>query len=188
VAEDYTDEQRIEALKGWWAEYGKQTALSIALVVFGYFGWEYFSYRQSESAQLASEQFSELLDMFPEQLGEQFDQSIGDEVSEVSEHLKANDVGSGYAYLASLVKSRAAIEKETLDDASAELRWLLDQNLSEVDDRLVRLRLARIEAARGYPDDALALIQGVDPGAFESLYKEAIGDFFYEKGNSSVVG
>ena len=187
MAEDYTDEQRIEALKAWWAEYGKQTALSVALVVSGYFGWEYLGYRQSESAQVASEQFSELLDLFPQELGGQFDQPVGDELSKVADSLKENDSGSGYGYLATLINSRAAIEQENLNDASSDLRWLLEQKLSEVDERLVRLRLARVEAERGYLDDALALVQGVDPGAFESLYNEAIGDFFYEKGNYSAA-
>ena len=56
-----------------------------------------------------------------------------------------------------------------------------------MDEQLVRLRLARVESARGDVDEALRLLQGVSAGALEPLYKEAIGDFFFHKGNAPAA-
>ncbi|MDP6197779.1 MAG: tetratricopeptide repeat protein, partial [Porticoccaceae bacterium] len=50
-------------------------------------------------------------------------------------------------------------------------------------ERLARLRLARVEAARGNVDTALQMVQGVDPAEMKSAYEEAKGDFYVQQGN-----
>ena len=67
------------------------------------------------------------------------------------------------------------------------MRLVLDSDLAEIDEQFVRLRLARIESARGEVDEALQLIQGVNAGALEPLYKEAIGDLLLDKGNAPAA-
>ena len=187
MAEYSTDEERIEAIKAWWSEYGKQTTLVLVLVLSGYLGWQYVDHRQVQNAHLASEQFSEILDLWPDQLGDNIDGSSTDKIVQAAENLKKTNTGSAYAWLSSMALARVAIDNGDLDGARAELSRLLDMDLSEVDEQLVRLRLARVESARDDVDEALRLLQGINAGALESLYKEAIGDFFFDKGNAPAA-
>ena len=187
MAEFGTDEERIEAIKIWWSAYGKQTTLSLVLLLSGYLGWQYVDYKDLQASQLASEQFSEILDLWPDQLGDDIENPQRDTIIQVAEKLKNNNAGSAYAWLSSLALARLALEQGDLESASAELRLLLDSDLAEIDEQFVRLRLARIESARGEVDDALQLIQGVNAGALEPLYKEAIGDFLFDKGNAPAA-
>ena len=187
MAEYSTDEERIEAIKAWWSEYGKQTMLGLVLVLSGYLGWQYVDHRQVQNAHLASEQFSEILDLWPDQLGDDTDGSTREKIVRAAEKLQKTNTGSAYAWLSSMALARVAIDKGDLDGARAELSRLLDMDLPEVDEQLVRLRLARVESARGDADGALRLLQGVSAGALEPLYKEAIGDFLFDKGNAPAA-
>ena len=187
MAEYNTDEERIEAIKIWWSAYGKQTTLSLVLLLSGYLGWQYVDYKDLEASQLASEQFSEILDLWPDQLGDDIKIPQRDTIIQVAEKLRNSNGGSAYAWLSSLALARLALEQGDLESASAELRLVLDSDLAEIDEQFVRLRLARIESARGEVDEALRLIQGVNAGALEPLYKEAIGDLLLDKGNAPAA-
>ena len=187
MAEYNTDEERIEAIKIWWSAYGKQTTLSLVLLLSGYLGWQYVDYKDLQASQLASEQFSEILDLWPDQLGDDIKNPQRDTIIQVAEKLRNNNAGSAYAWLSSLALARLALEQGDLESASAELRLVLDSDLAEIDEQFVRLRLARIESARGEVDEALQLIQGVNAGALEPLYKEAIGDLLLDKGNAPAA-
>jgi predicted negative regulator of RcsB-dependent stress response len=48
---------------------------------------------------------------------------------------------------------------------------------------VARLRLARVQLAQNKPDEAIATLDAVDPGAFKPRYQEARGDALYAKGD-----
>ena len=73
-----------------------------------------------------------------------------------------------------------------LDAAAGELQWAMD-SADEVTKLVARLRLARVEAARGNLDTALQLVQGVDAADMKSAYEEAKGDFYFEQGNAAAA-
>ena len=63
----------------------------------------------------------------------------------------------------------------------------MDNADKEVFKAIARLRLARVEAARGDLDKALQLVQGIDAGEMKSAYEEVKGDFYLEQGNNSAA-
>jgi predicted negative regulator of RcsB-dependent stress response len=52
---------------------------------------------------------------------------------------------------------------------------------------LATLRLARVEAARGNVDTALALVEDADAGKMVSAYEEAKGDFHMSMGHYAAA-
>ena len=132
MAEYSTDEERIEAIKAWWSEYGKQTTLVLVLVLSGYLGWQYVDHRQVQNAHLASEQFSEILDLWPDQLGDNIDGSSTDKIVQAAENLKKTNTGSAYAWLSSMALARVAIDKGDLDGARAEAERLYQEAIDSV--------------------------------------------------------
>ena len=188
MAEHETEEEQIEALKRWWAEFGNRIMLVLALVVCSYGGWQYVDQQQRERADIASHDYSDMLDILDQQpLGTALETAVGEQIVNAAQDLKSHHKNSGYALLGALAAARVAVEQGDLDTAAAELQWALEHNPDTIKERVVRLRLARVEAARGNFDAALALVQGIDPGALKSLYEEAKGDFYAQQGNAAAA-
>ena len=188
MAEHETEEEQIEALKRWWAEFGNRIMLVLALVACSYGGWQYVDQQQRERAEIASNDYSDMLDILDQQpLGTALETAVGEQIVNAAQDLKSQHENSGYAHLGALAAARVAVEQGDLDTAAAELQWALEHNPDTIKERVVRLRLARVEAARGNFDAALALVQGIDPGALKSLYEEAKGDFYAQQGNAAAA-
>lgn len=187
MADHITEEEQIEAFKRWWEENGKQTLLGIVLVVGGYFGWQAWTDHSAEKASTASLTYQEMLDtMAGLQPGDTLPEDKQLAVKLLADKLKAENSGSQYAVYAALTKAKLAVDAADLDAAVSELQWAMD-NADDVTESIARLRLARVEAARGNLDTALQLVQGVDAGEMKSAFEEAKGDFYLEQGNSAAA-
>ncbi len=187
MADHITEEEQIEALKRWWEENGKQTILGIALIVGGYFGWQAWTDHGVEQASAASLTYQEMIENLGGlNLGETLTEDKQLAVNLLADKLKADHGGTQYAVYAALTKAKLAVEANDLDAAVIQLQWAMD-NADDVSEFIARLRLARVEAARGDLDKALQLVQGVDAGEMKSAYEEAKGDFYLEQGNNAAA-
>lgn len=173
MSDHLTEEEQLEALKRWWKENGKFIVLAVVVAVGGYFGWGAWQDQQRAQAESASTQYEQLLNSMrsPEQ----------ELPSELVENLKQG--GDLYAYNAALIKARDAVEKGELDAAAEQLQWVLDQSPDAPVAQLTRLRLARVLAAQGSHDTALAELKSSEPAeSFASEYAEVRGDILLAQG------
>ena len=188
MADHITEEEQIEALKSWWADNGKQTLLGVVLVAGGYFGWQSWTGHAEEQAEAASNAYQEMLDIVVA-ADETDSLSAGQQtaVNNMADAIKQNYGSSQYAYYAALIKAKIAVQNGDLDTAATELRWALDAAGDKASTAIARLRLARVEAARGNLDIALQMVQGKDAGEMASQYIEAKGDFYLQQGNQAAA-
>jgi len=188
VAEDITEEEQIEALKRWWAENGMQTVLAVVLVTGGYFGWQFWGTHQQEQMTEASEVYREMIDVIAgQQPGSLLSDAQQAQVNGIADQLKDDYSSSAYAQFGALVKAKLAVDINDLDSAATELQWAMEANPEAPTQRLIRLRMARVEAARGNIDEALKMVQTGDPAEMKSAYEEAKGDFYLQLGNSDAA-
>jgi predicted negative regulator of RcsB-dependent stress response len=188
VAEDITEEEQIEALKRWWAENGMQTVLAVVLVIGGYFGWQFWGTHQQEQMTEASDVYREMIDVIAgQQPGSLLTDTQQAQVNAIADQLKDDYSSSAYAQFGALVKAKLAVDANDLDKAATELQWALDANPEAPTERLIRLRMARVESARGNIDEALKMVQTGDPAEMKSAYEEAKGDFYLQQGNSAAA-
>ncbi len=175
MSDHLTEEEQLEALKRWWKENGKFIVLAVVVAVGGYFGWGAWQDQQRAQAEAASAQYEQLLNSLRAP-----DQELP---AEVVQELKQ---GSGlYAYNAALIKARTAVEKGDLDAAAKELQWVLDESPEAPVAQLTHLRLARVLAAQGSHQAALAELQRTEPSeSFASEYAEVRGDILLAQGNT----
>jgi predicted negative regulator of RcsB-dependent stress response len=188
VADHLSEEEQIEAFKRWWAENGLQLIAGLVLVVGGYFGWQFWQDRQQQQVEQASDLYIEMIDIVASQAdGGRLSLEKEVAIGKLADQLKAEFSGSGYAQFAALLKAKLAVDNKELDLAAAELQWAMDSDPTPETERLVRLRLARVEAARGNIEGALQMVQGVDPQDMKSAYEEAKGDFYMQQGNTAAA-
>ena len=188
MADHLSEEEQIEAFKRWWAENGLQMIAAVVLIVGGYFGWQFWQDRQQTQIEQASDLYVEMIDIVSSQTdGGRLTLEKEVAIGKLADQLKAEFSGSGYAQFAALLKAKLAVDNKELDLAAAELQWAMHSDPTPETERLVRLRLARVEAARGNLDSALQMVQGIDSADMKSAYEEAKGDFYLQQGNTAAA-
>jgi len=169
-----TEEEQVEALRRWWNENGRSTIVAIILALglgFGYQGWKNY---KVENAEAASDLYQRMLQAFsaPALSPEQEEIAL-----QLAAQLKADYSDSTYAQFASLQLARVAVLKNNLAEAQAELRWVLGKADKGSDvARIAQLRLARVLAASGEPDQALSILEQGGEGPYKASYAVAQGD------------
>ena len=177
-----TEEEQVEALRRWWQENGRSTIVAIILALgvgFGYQGWKN---HVETSAEGASDLYQRMLQAFsaPAVSPEQQQLAV-----QLAEQLKTEYDDSTYAQFAAMQLARVAVGANDLGTAQAELRWVLGKADKGSDvARLAQLRLARVLAASGEPEQALTILDQGGEGPYKASYAVARGDILLSMGRS----
>lgn len=165
---DWQDED--EAVKKWLRDNGPAILTGIVVGLGAIFGWQQWqSYQQRHALEAAAEYgtFSQGLDnLEPERAREEFEQ------------LREGYADTPYAGLAALQMARRYIDAQKPDKAEPLFRWAMDNAEPKPLQRIARVRLARMMTNIGKHEQALAVLDGAEPGAFEWLYQAIRGDAY----------
>ena len=165
----YTAEtQQIEEIKKWWRENGLSVALGLTLGISGIFGWRYWQDVTVESAEAASALYSDMLASL------QSEDWTG--VRESADKILADYDNTTYGVFALMSLARLAVADDDLDAAETHLRQALEQSGDEALSHVIRTRLIRILISRNEPEQAGALANRQNKGAFVAEYYELQGD------------
>ena len=181
-----TEEEQIDAVKRWWKEKGLLVLVAIALVVVGYFSWQYYEHNNDQYVDNASVLYQELQDVNG-QLAEKLDESTLLTAHRLADQLKADYSNSPYAQFAALINARLYVENHELVKAEKELRWVLDHAPDKEITGITELRLARVLTAEDKPDQAIKLINKKRSPIMQVGFDELHGDILRVKGEISAA-
>ena len=187
MADYQSEEEQIEAFKQWWVDNGLKLVAAAVIIVGGSFGWQGWQGALEEQAQQGSAIYTDMIDTVKTSAEAPLTDEQQQAVSEAVSQLKEEYSDSGFAHLSTLVSAKLAVEADDLDTAATELEWVLGNQPSDTLATLTTLRLARVEAARGNVDTALALLEDTDAGKMVSAYEEAKGDFHISMGHYAAA-
>ena len=163
-----TDDEELDKIKDFWAQYGKTLSLGITLglvAVVGWLGWQNWQGHKQTQAALAFHQIEQLSQ------ANQPDAAI-----QAARKLAESDQGSVYATLALLLGAHEAMSQNDTAKAQIYLQDAIKSTQQPALSALARLRLARVQWANGEPDAALATLKAVPPASYAPLYAELTGD------------
>lgn len=172
-----SDQEQLEALKGWWKENGKAVLLGLALGLAGVLGWTFWRSHQKTQAERASVIYEQLIAAPSGKAAQQAQQQAS--------ALLENQPHSEYAALTALVLADRAFARKQPAEARRFLTWILDHADSHGIRMIARLRLARLLSNEHNYDGAIALLEHVEPGPFAGAFAEVRGDILQEKGDSA---
>ncbi|MGH8208616.1 MAG: YfgM family protein [Steroidobacteraceae bacterium] len=176
--EDYLSEkEQWEALKAWFRENGLWIVAGIALAAAGIGGWQWWNAHIDEMNGAASGKYEQMLTAFGR--GDRTDGLV------LLGELERDYSSTPYVDQAKLAMARKYVESNELDKAATELQAVSQRSRDKQLALLARLRLARVQIAQQKPDDALATLNGVDPGAFGSSFHEVRGDALFAKSDKA---
>ena len=175
--EDLTDNEREEQLRRWWSDNWAWIIGGVALGLSILGGWQYWQRHQLQVAEQDEASYLAVV----ESLGSKNRDAAVQQAAE----LQKRRPGSPYADQADLALAQAAVERREFDEAARLLRGVADRS-KDAELRLVaKTRLARVLVEQGKHDEALALLDVSQAGAFAALMHEIRGDAFAAKGDAA---
>jgi len=174
--DDYLSEaEQWEWLKGQIREYGLWILGGVLLGAAGIGAWFAWQSHTNSIGMAASAQYEELRRAFsgPDR---------GQAMAKLGE-LEREHPGSPYVDQGRLMAARAFVESGELDKGANELQRVADTSKDRQLALIARLRLARVQIAKGQADAAIATLNTKDPGAFAARFSEARGDAYYARGD-----
>jgi len=172
---DYSEAEQWQRAKDWLRANGLWIVAGIAIGAAGIGGWRWYGDRQATQAEAASARYEEMIEAFA--------RSDKTRVVTIAEDLTREYKRSPYAALGQLMAARVHVEANELDKAAASLKTVMDSASDEELRMIARLRLARVQAAQGKYDDALATLKVETPGEFDTRLAEVRGDVLLAKGD-----
>jgi predicted negative regulator of RcsB-dependent stress response len=178
--EIYQNEQeQVEALRRWWNENGRSMLAAVVIALAAGFGWQAWQAREARQHEQASDMYQALLRTF----GTQEAAAAPQTGVEIAEQLKSEFGSTTYAQFAALHLAAMAVNDGKLSDAEQQLRWVLGKADSGSDTaQVAQLRLARVLAASGDSDQALAILNKAAPGPYGASYAAVRGDILLAAG------
>jgi predicted negative regulator of RcsB-dependent stress response len=162
-----TEEQQVEAIKGFWKENGTAIIVGIGIGLAGLFGWQQYNDMVIEDKETQSIAFQRILESIDSEDGMLKAEAFTKEHSD-----------SGYALLTSLVAAQKAVEDKDFDAAKLHLNMAVSNSPNVAVADLAKIRLARVESQLGDTAGALATLDSVQSISYRDQVQEVKGDIY----------
>lgn len=176
MAYDLEEQEKLDAIKAWWARWGT-LLLGVATVIVlawgGHSGWKAY---QGYEANKAMGYFEALEDAA--RLGGA--DSAG-RIKAAADTLRKDYPATGYAGRGALVAATALAAQKDTEGAREQLEWLAAQDKQPGLQPVARLRLAGLLLDQKQYDAALAQLNN-PPASFAALYADRRGDILAAQG------
>jgi len=176
MAYDLEEQEKLDAIKAWWARYGTLVVTLLAAVALAWGGWWGWKAYESHRANQAMGYFEALEDAA--RLGGA-DSSV--RIKTAAATLRDQYPATGYAARGALVAAQALAAQKDEAGAREQLEWLAAQGKNPAMQAVARLRLAGMLLDQKQYDPALAQLNN-PPAAFAALFADRRGDILAAQG------
>lgn len=167
-----TDRQQADIVRKWIRDNGAYMLGGLVLGLGGLFGWNQWQDYSTGQAEQASEMYEELVMAMRNDRETRADALFMD--------LERDFSGSTYLDQARLMMARFYLDRSEFDIAANYLAQLVAGSASAEMKHIARLRLVRVRVQQQRLDEALELLEDVNPdSAFSARYHDLRGDVFF---------
>ena len=174
-----SEKEQIALIKDWWRDNGRFVLTGLALGLAILFGWRAWQGHLQERAETASASYSKLL--------EAVERQDRDLALELGQELVDDYRETPYAGQAALTLAKLHVVLNELDDAELRLKWVAEESDDASLKQVARLRLARVMLQLKRADEALAVLDESDWGAFTAQWHEVQGDAHLARGDHGAA-
>lgn len=171
---DLEEQEQLDQLKHFWRQYGNLITWTLVIALTGYAAWTGWQWYQRDQGGKASGMFAGLV--------EAAQANDAARAGKVFDELKDRYGRTAFAEQGGLLAAKVQFEAGKAAEAEASLRWVLDHAAEDEYRAVARLRLAAVLLDAKRPDEALAVVSGEFPKAFEPLAADRRGDVLLSQG------
>lgn len=180
MADHLQEEEQLDAIKQWWQENRVSVIGAVVLTLGGSFGWSQYQDYTSANAIAAADKYDAIL--MEREAGRS-----ADELAALSQSIRDESGSVAFAEFAALQVAAAAADSGDFELAKAELEQVmagveLDSTLGQ----LAQLRLAKVKAALGQEDTAIAMLE-MGSDSFPVSYAQVLGDIHLAAGREAAA-
>jgi len=176
IIEGYeTEEQQIQAIKGWWKKNGNALVIGAVVALGGLWGWRYYSDSAVSNQEEVSQAYSQMLVKYGAQTGVK-------DLTNIEAFAKTNGENS-YGVLASLILVKEAVAQKNYQLAETQLLQLKSENSYQPFADIINLRLARVQAQLGKNDAALTTLNEITAASFVVKANQVKGAIYIVQGD-----
>lgn len=180
MADHLQEEEQIDAIKQWWQENKVSVIGAIVLTLGGSFGWSQYQDYTSATAIAAADTYDEIV--LERASGESADQ-----LAMLADTIRDENGSIAFAEFAALQVAAAAAEEGDFEQAQIELEKVMagvevDSTLGQ----LAQLRLAKVKAALGQEEAAIAILE-LGSDSFPVSYAQVLGDIHLAAGREAAA-
>ena len=177
AAYDLDEQEKIEDLKAWWAQYGTYVSAGVtalAVVVIGVQGWRWYQGTQAKDASVLYQAVSQ---------AERANDPA--KAKEPATQLEERFGGTAYAPRGALLYAKLLFEAGDKAGAKAQLQWVVDHASEEELRAVARYRLAQVLLDEKQYDASLKMLDGKVDEAFAAIYADLRGDILAAAGKNA---
>jgi len=174
---DLEEQEQIDDLKAWWAQYGKYVSAAIttvAVIIIGVQGWRWYQSNQAEKASVLYQAVST--------------------AARTNDLAKAKDPAAqlvsqfgstAYAPRGALLYAKLLYDAGDKAAAKAQLQWVIDHANEDELKAVARFRLAQALLDEKAYDEALRTLDAKTDDAFAAVYSDLRGDILAAAGKNA---
>jgi len=179
MAEEFTEDEQVEALKKWWKENGTAIIVGIIIGVSAIVGFWKWNQHVEDQALAASQHYDKFAQAIIEDKPESIEKSFT--------LLQTEFADTSYAALAAMLYASFEYDKKNVEKALEYLRWAQQHPGHDAILHVAQIRLAKLLVAQDKHDEALSLIDQIKEPAFDAQYAEIKGDIYSKRGNQELA-
>ncbi len=173
-----TEEQQVEAIKGYWKENGNTIIAGIVLGFAGFIGFNLYQENQLEQELALSDSYQALIE----------NSAKDSEAFAVDgEKFISENGNTSYAALTALALAKDAASHKDWSQAQKQLTVAIQAAPSDGIKAIASLRLARVQAQLEQYSEALATLAKPLPESFTAAIEEIKGDIYLQQGKQDLA-
>ncbi len=173
-----TEEQQVEAIKGYWAQNGNTIIAGIALGFAGFIGFNLYQDNQLEQELAVSDSYQALI----EQSGKD-----AKAFAENGEKFISENGSNSYVALTALALAKDAASHKDWPQVQKQLSTAISSAPTDGIKAIASLRLARVQVQLEQYTEALATLNSNLPESFTAAIEEIKGDAYLQQGKKDLA-
>jgi len=173
-----TEEQQVEAIKGYWAQNGNTIMAGIALGFAGFIGYNFYQDNQLEQELAVSDSYQTLI----EQSGKDAKAFAANGEKFINEN-----GNNSYVALTALALAKDAASHKDWAQVQKQLNTAIKSAPTDGIKAIASLRLARVQVQLEQYADALATLNSNLPESFTAAVEEIKGDAYLQQGKKDLA-
>lgn len=173
-----TEEQQVEAIKGFWKENGNAVIAGLVLGFAGFIGFNYYKDAQLASEVATSDAYQSIMEIAGKD-EKAFTESGGTFITENKE--------SSYASLTALALAKEASTHKDWAQVAIHLTSAIDNSTDQGIKAISSVRLARVQIQLEQYSEALVTLSVALPESFKAAVEETKGDAYFKQGKVELA-